>query len=197
MKKYKVYSLKDKSGNIKYVGQTRQPLEKRRSSHKNASHFKSEYFTIELIADFDTPEPMYKLEAMLIEQYDLVLTGWNKSFGYIEGKCQVSQSGENNQFFGQKHGPDTIEILRKNSTGNSWAKGNPSRSGQKNSPDHQKKIDEGRSKPVMCMETGIVYKSGVEAAKEMGLQKSKICLVCKGIRKHTGGFRFVYVEKVK
>jgi hypothetical protein len=197
MKRYKVYCLKDKQGNIKYIGQTRQSLEKRRQSHRNQSHFKDEFFTIELIADFDYPEPMYKLEAMLIEQYDLVNKGWNKSLGYVEGKCQVSQAGENNQFFGQKHGPETIEKLRQNSLGNSNAKGNPSRRGMKNSPSHQATLVEALNKPVMCLETGQVFKSGAEAAKKMGLQKSKICLVCKGIRKHTGGYRFVYVQKVK
>ena len=197
MKRYKVYCLKDKQGCIKYIGQTRQTLEKRRQSHKNASHFKSEFFTIELIADFDQPEPMFKLESMLIEQYDLVNVGWNKSLGYVEGKCSFTQEGENNAFYGQKHGPDTIEKLRQNSLGNSNAKGNPSRKGQKNSSSHQATLVEALNKPVMCLDTGEVFKSGAEAAKKMGLQKSKICLVCKGIRKHTQGFRFVYVKKVK
>ncbi len=50
-------------------------------------------------------------------------------------------------------------------------------------------------KPVMCVETGAVYESGRAAAAMLGLQASKICLVLKGLRPHTRGLTFVYVNR--
>lgn len=51
------------------------------------------------------------------------------------------------------------------------------------------------SKQVICNETGVTFKSLEECANIMGLSKSKICLVCKGERKHTGGYTFSYLRK--
>jgi hypothetical protein len=48
------------------------------------------------------------------------------------------------------------------------------------------------SKQVMCVETGDIFDSLDKCAKYMGLDKSKICLVCQGKRNHTGGYTFVY-----
>lgn len=194
MKKYKVYCLRDIDGNIKYIGQTRQPLNRRKNGHKYQSHFKDEYFTIELVADFDIPEPMYKLEAMLIEQYDLVANGWNQAHGYSECPEQFEASGEKNAFYGHKHTKEVCEAIGKRSIGNSYAKGNLSRKGMKNSEYHNRRISEAHAKKVMCVETGIVYKSGRAAAKALGLRASKISNVCNGKRSTTGGYHFVFVN---
>lgn len=47
-------------------------------------------------------------------------------------------------------------------------------------------------KPVVCVETGEVFRGSSEAAKKMGLNRTKIVSVCTGKRKTTGGFRFRY-----
>jgi hypothetical protein len=195
MKKYKVYCLRDKSNQIKYIGQTRQTLKKRYDGHKHSSSFRDNIFTIELIADFDNPEPMYKLEGMLIEQYKLIENGWNRAEGYIDCPKQFDGSGEKNGFYGHKHRKEVCDSIGKRSINNSYAKGNKSRRGRKNSEYHNKRISETHQKPVMCVETGIVYKSGREAAKKLGLQRSKISNVCLGRRRTTGGFHFVFVNE--
>ena len=48
------------------------------------------------------------------------------------------------------------------------------------------------SKPVQCVETGIVYSSIKEAARQTGLSKTKISYCCRGIRKRTGGYHWVF-----
>lgn len=50
------------------------------------------------------------------------------------------------------------------------------------------------SKKVKCIETGVIYDSLTIAADKLGLQKSKICLVCKGERLTTGGYHWEYVK---
>lgn len=194
MKKYKVYCLRDKNGEIKYVGQTRQSLSKRLRGHRDNKNFPTKEFTIELIADFDTPEPMYKLEGMLIQQYDLVNNGWNKAYGYSEMPKQHNAEGFNNSFYGHKHRQETKDLIGLQKKGNSYAKGNKSRTGRKNSENHKKIVSEKKSKKVMCLETGEVFKSGREAAKKLNLQRSKISNVCKGKRKSTGGYTFCFID---
>lgn len=194
VKKYKVYVLKDKDGKIKYVGQTRQSLKKRYYGHKFQSSFKDEYFTIELVQSFDNPEPMYKLEAMLIEQYDLVVNGWNKAEGFKDCPEQFDGTGEKNAFYGHKHREDVCNKIGERSKGNKYAVGSKSRKGLKNKPEHQKALIESRERKILCLDTGEVFRSGAEAASKLGLKRSKICLVCKGLRKSTGGLRFSYVD---
>ena len=49
-------------------------------------------------------------------------------------------------------------------------------------------------KKVYCVELDKTFKSGAAAAKELGLQTSKISLVCNGKRNKTGGYHFKFVE---
>ncbi|MBQ9657490.1 MAG: hypothetical protein IJV31_01820 [Clostridia bacterium] len=46
-----------------------------------------------------------------------------------------------------------------------------------------KKASEARKKPVQCIETGIIYESASEAARQVPkTTQSKICMVCRGQR---------------
>ena len=50
------------------------------------------------------------------------------------------------------------------------------------------------SKPVKCIETGVIYPSAHEAARQTNLNFSMICAVCRGDRNKTGGYHWQYVE---
>lgn len=52
-----------------------------------------------------------------------------------------------------------------------------------------------KSKPVLCVETGIAYPSATEAGKQIGINHRHICTCCKGKRHTTGGYHWKYVEK--
>lgn len=49
------------------------------------------------------------------------------------------------------------------------------------------------TKKVECIETGIIYNSITECAKELGLNPSHITACCKGKRKTTGKKHFKYI----
>ena len=51
------------------------------------------------------------------------------------------------------------------------------------------------SKPVECIETGVIYPSISEAARQLHLSDSKISLVCRGKRNKTGGYHWRYVKE--
>lgn len=52
-------------------------------------------------------------------------------------------------------------------------------------------------KPVVCIDTGTVYPSLTEAAKNTGARLEKILACCKGKRKSTHGLRWAYAEEEK
>lgn len=61
---------------------------------------------------------------------------------------------------------------------------------------NQKKMVEARKKAVRCIETGIIYESATEAARQVEkTTQSKICMVCRGQRNTCGGFHWEYVER--
>ena len=54
--------------------------------------------------------------------------------------------------------------------------------------------DSQKKQPVRNLDTGIVYPGIHEAAERTGLSATRICAVCRGRRKSTGGHRWEYVK---
>lgn len=63
-----------------------------------------------------------------------------------------------------------------------------------NMPLHLERMGIGRGLLCKCIETGVIYYSAREAARQMGLQQSAISKCCRGKQKTSGGFHFEYVE---
>lgn len=53
-----------------------------------------------------------------------------------------------------------------------------------------------QSRPVICLDTGVAYRSASEAARQLGINKSHIAEVCRGGRKRARGLHFCYVSGV-
>lgn len=51
-------------------------------------------------------------------------------------------------------------------------------------------------KHVLCVETGETFVSTTEAAKAPGLSQSNVSAVARGVRKHSKGYHFRYIEEV-
>ncbi len=56
----------------------------------------------------------------------------------------------------------------------------------------KQKAIEAKNKKIICLNNNITYSSIKDASKDLGINRSKISLVAKGKRNHTGGFRFIY-----
>lgn len=52
-------------------------------------------------------------------------------------------------------------------------------------------------RPVVCMDTGVVYPSITAASEATGAQLPKILLCCQGKRKQTAGMRWAYAGEVE
>ena len=51
-----------------------------------------------------------------------------------------------------------------------------------------------RSKPIKCVETGIIYSSAHEASRQTGINQGHISLCCNGKRQTAGGFHWEFVN---
>ena len=61
---------------------------------------------------------------------------------------------------------------------------------------HSMEVLGNNGKPIVCIETGVVYRSINEAERETGIRSTGIGKVCKGRRKTSGGLHWKYAEKV-
>ena len=52
------------------------------------------------------------------------------------------------------------------------------------------------SKPVRCIETGIIYMSACEAERRMGIPNNNIKYCCNGKRQTAGGFHWEFVNQI-
>lgn len=53
------------------------------------------------------------------------------------------------------------------------------------------------AKPFLCVETGEVFKTQIEAQRKHGVDRKSLRLALSGKYKQTGGFRWTYVEALK
>lgn len=179
MKNYKVYALKErKSAIIVYIGLTGRSLNKRFNDHVHNKKFKPEDYYIELIQDDLTIEQATTLERLLIEQYDLLNTGWNKSPGSINGSSNQHSDAQKQKWSEERKGKEF--------------KGRQNRT-SKNTETHNKKISDVNSKKIICLNNGKVYDSQRKAAKELGLSEAKVSYVLNKKRPHTKGYIFSYL----
>lgn len=63
--------------------------------------------------------------------------------------------------------------------------------------DNLEKYWKNHRKPVVCLESGIVYLSAYHAATELGLSQPHIAEVCKKKRKHEKHLHFEYLQEKK
>jgi hypothetical protein len=184
LKNYKVYLIKNKeSEKIVYVGLTSQALSMRFSQHVSSKKLNKNHYKIELVQDYLTLDEAVILEELLIIQYNTRIDGFNISPKSINSYSNEHSEEQKLKWSEERKGKKVSEEHA--------AKNRIARLGHKNSKEHQDKII--RPKPVMCLETGKVYKSAREAAKALNLCYSKISLVCTGKRKSTGGLHFKFV----
>jgi hypothetical protein len=181
MKTYKVYLIRRKLDDvIMYVGLTSQPLFKRFNQHVDRKKFIKKDFYITPVIEDITLQQAVELEERLIEQYKTRVDGWNVSPKSINGYSNLHSEEQKKKWSLERKGkrPECPQYYR---------------TGEKNTPEQNRKIGEANSRPIVCITTGKEYKSLRSAAKELGLQESKISNVCRGHRPHTKGYKFQYL----
>ena len=164
----------------------------------------------EILCEGLTQEQACEMEMMLISKYK----SDNPQFGYNRSK------GGENHFGGRFYSEEEREYRRKLMLGNTYCVGykhsdetrkrmseaqlrrehRPLTEEQiakciANLPPARRGVDNPISKAVLCIETGVVYSCGREAAEKLGLQRSHLSQVCNGKRNHTGGYHFRFYNE--
>lgn len=55
------------------------------------------------------------------------------------------------------------------------------------------RVTESKSKPIKCLETGVVYPSATEAARQTNINQSSISQCCNGKQEIAGGYHWGYL----
>ena len=82
---------------------------------------------------------------------------------------------EKHHMYGKHHSEETKRKIKENHADMSGA----------NSPS---------AKRVICIETGEIYQTMIEASVKTGIYKSGISKCCRGVQKTTGGYHWKYYE---
>jgi len=209
---YTVYKHTSPSGKV-YIGITKRRPSKRYDSGRGYSHCPhmkaaiTKYgwanFTHEILADGLTQLEAEIEEVSYIGAYhsNLPEYGYNVTSGGEHAtemtdagrqRLQERMLGDNNP--SRKYGSP---MLGKKHTNESKAKMSKSASKRHTPMTEQTRlaIRAGHAfemKPVVCVETGKVFGGIHEAAEVLGLKATRICAVCKGRRKTTGGYHWRY-----
>lgn len=166
-KKFKVYCLRDVNDKIVYIGATRRTLHRRfLTGYKCFDH---RNYKIQLIDSFDTPEEMFELESNLIKHYGIQ---------NLLNKIETTTAGFNPK--GLSHNG----TFKKGTNGDD-------RFGDK----RKEAAFEARARTIKCITNNKIYKSISEASRELNVLTGNINKVLKGLRTHTGGYKFEYVNQ--
>lgn len=184
---YKVTNIKN--GKF-YIGMTEQTLEKRKNWHIKDAQRKVGYFHNSL--------KLYGFENFIWEEIDTAETREElskKEIFYIkELKAMDKNYGYNNHKGGdggaQTH-PDVLKKISKSLKGKMAGDKNPMY-GKPRSIETRKKISEAHKKKVICIETNIIYESGIAAEKATKIDNGDISKCCRGKKNIAGGFHWQY-----
>ena len=178
------------------------------------SKYSWENFSHEVLFDGLTKEEAEQKEVELISKYDSTNEkyGYNKANGGSsngkhteETKRIISEKAkerlknpENNPMYGVHRSEETKRKISEKATGRKHSeeakqKMSKQRAGEKNvmygkthTEEAKQKIAKATSKPVRCIETGIVYSSALEAKRQIGADNSMIHRYLKGKAGYAG-----------
>ena len=189
---YCVYIHTNKINNKKYIGQTvfcDNPnirwqngfgYKKQRSFWMAIEKYGWNNFTHEIVADNLTKEKANELEMSLIKQFDTT----NRDNGY-----NVTAGGEGT--LGYHLSEETKQKISQRKKGKYCGENNPN-FGNIYSEEVREKISQNRKdrKPVICVESNVIYTSMRKAEKQTGVSRKGISNCCIGKQDTAGGFHW-------
>ena len=211
---YTVYKHASPSGKV-YIGITSRDVKERwgyGQGYRNNEHFWRaiqkygwKNFEHKILHENLTKEEACEKEKELIAFYKSTNSeyGYNHSIGGESGSNGIKHSPETiekirNSNIGKKRSAETRERVRKAKTGVKYSeeasrKKSIALKGRKFSDETKEKIGRSNGKPVVCIETGEVFYSAVEASRQMGLSKCAVWYAVKNGQK-SKGFHWKYLE---
>lgn len=205
-----VYMHTNKLNNKKYIGITKNEPEKRwnkGSGYKKCPAFWNailkygwQSFEHTILYKGLTKNEASEKEIELIEKYNTTNAryGYNISKGGYgkysfvlsdesKKKIALNNKGEKNPMFGKHHSEETKLKMRNKKLGTKVSKETREKQSQ-----CRQRGDNGNAKSIICLDDNKRYNCIEDAAEYYSVSASKISAVCRGKRKHTGGYHFRY-----
>ena len=218
-KVYCVYAHINKVNGKIYIGQTCQDINRRWRDgdgykgctlfYKAIQKYGWDNFDHEIIASNLTLQEANHFEELLISKLDTMNPnkGYNLRSGgenYLvseEARIHMKQSrpdvnGEKNPFYGKHHTNETKQKLSKRRIGKYKGKDNYFY-GKRHTEDTKKKLSESRKnkKPILCVETNILYPSMREAQRMTNISRQNIKSSLK-TNGTAGGYHWRYADDI-
>lgn len=202
---YTVYKHTTPSGKV-YIGITKQKPEQRwenGNGYQSNKHFYSaiqkygwDNIEHEIVENGLTKQRACDLEIELIAKYDATdpRNGYNNSTGGECGSLGVHPSAETRLKISESLNRAYLNPeLRQKLSEAQKGKHRSAEARRKMSEAHRGKIHRNR-KAVICVETGTLYSSSVEAAKAIGVTQGAISHAACGITQTSGGYHWRYAD---
>lgn len=216
----KVYIGQTKYENINvrfssHRSQLRKNLHTNEHLQKSWNKYKEENFEFTVLKKVNSYEDLDNEEKYYINYFKSFISqnGYNKTLGGHLTKEFSEETKEKIRIkaLGRKHSKETkakMSLLKKGKY--PWIKGKKYSEESKNKMSLSKKgkktwnyglkmnkdWSNHRKKQIICLNNNVVYSSIHEAAVSLNLLESKISSVCRGIRNHTGNYKFKYLNNV-
>lgn len=186
--------------------------------HKAIRKYGENIFEHKILCEIyrDTPEQLKEVldyyECYYIQYYDSYNSGYNMtlggggSLGYkFSQEARQKQSeirqGESNSFYGKHHSKEQKQKWSKDRKGKQIGENNPfygkrhtEETKSKISKIHKGKKNESQRKKVLCIDTGVVYDSLVDAAALNSIDVSNLSKACRN-NSRCKKMKWKYVEK--
>lgn len=199
MNTFKIYQYTSPSGKY-YIGQTKYSLAHRAGGdtgigYRRSSHFYAaiqkynglKNFTVKILKENLTLEEANYWEQYYIALYDATnpKKGYNIAYGGKNNIMSPEGRQKQSEHMKQNNPMKDPVIAEKVAAKNR---------GQKLSKEKRQHISDGHKKPVICIETGIIYESRNAAAQAVGVAASGIGRAINGEQQTSGGYHWKYYE---
>ena len=200
LSRYLIYTLSDpRDDSVRYVGQSTHGL-KRPRSHTQASKLEGDYLVsrwvkcllkidlkpvIEVVEEFDSPEPLNEAEQFWISQF--------RALGFR--LTNLTDGGTSN--WGWKASSETRAKMRASAlrVDHHWTFGNTNKRGKKVSLEGKKRMCLSKGGRAIVDSDGRIFYSQNDAAAANGVSRNNVRQILKGKCTHASGCSFRYLEE--
>jgi group I intron endonuclease len=184
-----IYGLKNRETEMFYIGQTAQALSTRIAEHMSRLS-RGKHHNAALQKDFlqfgpEVFEATILDTASNMEQLDELEDSWIEKLKASTGVYNIAKGGRFNAMTGRKHREGTKAVMSVKAYARKYT---PEQLEQ------TRRNGATQSRPVICVTTGIEYKSVTEAASQLKTKRARIIEVLTGKKKTWKGLQFDYKD---